>query len=157
MVHEACTLQIQPSRSGCPRAAPKSRMCRFFAVELMGRTMPRQQRDECSRASTNSRGRRGCIRNRNAMKLVRQQSTGPRTHTRARMCRNGSAIAVGGHPISRAAASLRTNRAQGGQNHRFEFPHFAANVDLRRIAGGVWAFSCPTTLVATCTLDRRPR
>jgi integrase len=43
------------------------------------------------------------------------------------------------------------------ENHRFEFPHFAANVDLRRIAGGVWAFSCPTTLVATCTLDRRPR
>ena len=43
------------------------------------------------------------------------------------------------------------------ENHRFEFPHFAENVDLRRIAGGVWAFSCPTTLVATCTLDRRPR
>jgi hypothetical protein len=43
------------------------------------------------------------------------------------------------------------------ENHRFEFPHFAENVDLRRIGGGVCAFFCPTKLAGTCTLDRRPR
>jgi hypothetical protein len=34
------------------------------------------------------------------------------------------------------------------QNHRFEFPHFAENVDLRRIGGGVCAFFAPPNLPA---------
>jgi hypothetical protein len=46
---------------------------------------------------------------------------------------------VCGRKSSRASSPDGPNVTSGvnlTENHRFEFPHFAANVDLRRIAGG---------------------
>jgi hypothetical protein len=41
------------------------------------------------------------------------------------------------------------------KNHRFEFAHLAANVDLTRIGGRACSFFCPSARPGASTLDRR--